>query len=436
MKRNKMFRIPFLLFVVLSLTAGAQQMTIEQAIEQALKNNYDIAIAKNTAMQASNNNSPGNAGMLPRVDLNASGILANNATKQEFSSGLVVDKSGVQSKNITTGAYLTWTVFDGFKMFATFDRLKELENMGELNVRIQIENTLVKVISAYYTVAMQKQMINGLKENIAVSEERLKIAQKKFDVGSTSKTEVLQAKVDMNALKSNLIRQNNLLRDAKASVNQLLLQPADKEFDVADSIPLMNPYKYEELQNSIMANNADLLFAQRNIEVSKYMIREGKALTYPKLNLNANYIFSRAQNQAGFSLLNQNLGLNLGFTASWTIFNGFTTRDALKNLNLDLQNATYEYENLKSLTQLNLLKAFRKNLDDIDILKLEEESKLLAKENLDIALERFRLGVTTSIELKLAQQSYAEATNRLADARFNAKLSETQLLKLSGSIIK
>lgn len=436
MKRNKMFRIPFLLFVVLSLTAGAQQMTIEQAIEQALKNNYDIAIAKNTAMQASNNNSPGNAGMLPRVDLNASGILANNATKQEFSSGLVVDKSGVQSKNITTGAYLTWTVFDGFKMFATFDRLKELENMGELNVRIQIENTLVKVISAYYTVAMQKQMINGLKENIAVSEERLKIAQKKFDVGSTSKTEVLQAKVDMNALKSNLIRQNNLLRDAKASLNQLLLQPADKEFDVADSIPLMNPYKYEELQNSIMANNADLLFAQRSIEVSKYMIREGKALTYPKLNLNANYIFSRAQNQAGFSLLNQNLGLNLGFTASWTIFNGFTTRDALKNLNLDLQNATYEYENLKSLTQLNLLKAFRKNLDDIDILKLEEESKLLAKENLDIALERFRLGVTTSIELKLAQQSYAEATNRLADARFNAKLSETQLLKLSGSIIK
>ncbi|MFY9308471.1 MAG: TolC family protein [Bacteroidia bacterium] len=431
-----MFRIPFLLFVVLSLTAGAQQMTIEQAIEQALKNNYDIAIAKNTAMQASNNNSPGNAGMLPRVDLNASGILANNATKQEFSSGLVVDKSGVQSKNITTGAYLTWTVFDGFKMFATFDRLKELENMGELNVRIQIENTLVKVISAYYTVAMQKQMINGLKENIAVSEERLKIAQKKFDVGSTSKTEVLQAKVDMNALKSNLIRQNNLLRDAKASLNQLLLQPADKEFDVADSIPLMNPYKYEELQNSIMANNADLLFAQRSIEVSKYMIREGKALTYPKLNLNANYIFSRAQNQAGFSLLNQNLGLNLGFTASWTIFNGFTTRDALKNLNLDLQNATYEYENLKSLTQLNLLKAFRKNLDDIDILKLEEESKLLAKENLDIALERFRLGVTTSIELKLAQQSYAEATNRLADARFNAKLSETQLLKLSGSIIK
>lgn len=435
MIRNKVY-ILLILFSISTVTVNAQKMSIDQAIELALKNNFDIAIAKNRATQVANNNTLGSAGMLPRIDLNATGTLANNATKQEFSSGLVVDKSGVQSKNITTGAYLTWTVFDGFKMFATHERLQELQNMGQLNVRIQIENTLVKVITAYYTVAMQKQMINGLKENIAVSEERLKIAQKKLDVGSASKTEVLQAKVDMNALKSSLIRQNNLLRDAKTSLNQLLLQPVDQEFDVADSIPLMNQFKYEELQNTIMSNNSDLLFAQKNIELSKYMIREGKSQTYPRLNLNANYIFSRAQNQAGFSLLNQNLGLNLGFTASWTIFNGFTTKNAIKNLHLDLQNSTYEYESLKSITQMNLLKAFRKNQDDIDILKLQEESKLLAKENLDIALERFRLGVTTSIELKLAQQSYAEAIDRLADARFNAKLSEIQLLKLTGSIIK
>ncbi len=301
MKQNRL-TIFFIIMAVSVLSANAQQVSLEQVIELALKNNYDIFIAKNDALKAANNNTLGNAGMLPRVDLNAAGTFASNATKQEFSSGLVVDKSGVQSKNISTGAYLTWTVFDGLKMFATHERLQELQSMGELNVRIQIENKLVEVVTAYYTVAMQKQMINGLKENIAVSDERLKIAQKKLDVGSASKTEVLQAKVDMNALKSSLIRQNNLLSDAKASLNQLLLQPVEQDFDVADSIPLMNQYKYEELQSTIMSNNADLLFAQRSIEVSKYMIQEGKSVAYPKLNLNANYIFSRAQNQAGFSL--------------------------------------------------------------------------------------------------------------------------------------
>lgn len=438
MKQNNISVLLLFLFAFFASTPylQAQKMTVEQAVETALKNNYDILIAKNQAAQAKNNNTLGNAGILPRLDLQASGTLANNATKQEFASGLVVDQSGVQSKNISTGAYLAWTVFDGLKMFATRERLQELESMGELNTKVQIENTLIKVITAYYTIAMQKQVINGLKENISVSEERLKIAQKKWDIGSASKTDMLQAKVDLNTLKSTLIRQNTLLHDAKANLNQLLLQPAEQEFDVLDSIPLINQYKYEELQNVILSNNSDLLFAQKNIDINKYAVRESRSASYPKLNLNANYIFSRAQNQAGFSLLNQNLGLNLGFTASWTIFNGFVNSNTVKNMQLSLQNSIYEYDNLKSITQLNLLKAFKKYQDDTSVLKLEEESKQLAKENLSIALERFRLGATTSIELKVAQQSYEEAINRLADARFNAKVSETQLLKLSGGIVK
>ncbi|MDO9186346.1 MAG: TolC family protein [Bacteroidia bacterium] len=437
MKLNRLFKILiFLLFITATAGAQGQKMTIENAIEMALKNNYDIVISKNLAIQNSNNNTLGNAGMLPRIDLNASGILANNATKQEFSNGLVVDKNGVQSKNITTGAYLTWTVFDGMKMFATHEKLQELERMGELNAKIEIENTIVKVITSYYSIAMQKQLIIGLKENMIVSEERLKIAQKKFDIGAISKADVLQAKVDLNAMKSNLMRQNTLLYDSKANLNQLLIQPVEQDLDVFDSIPLMSPYKYDDLKNAIMTNNSDLLFAQKNIEISRYMIKEGKSVAYPKLNLNANYIFSRSQNQAGFSLLNQNLGLNLGFTASWTIFNGFNTSNNVKNLQLNLENSTYEFENLKTITQLNLMKAFKKNQDDIAILKLEEENQLLAKENLEIALERFRLGASTSIELKIAQESYEGSIKRLSDSRFNAKISETQLLKLSGGIVK
>lgn len=426
----------FLLCTVSVAKAQSQKMTIETAIELALKNNYDIAISKNRSVQASNNNTLGSAGMLPQVDLIASGSLANNATKQEFANGLIVDRQGVESRNIATGAYLTWTVFDGLKMFATHEKLQELERMGALDAKIQIENTLVMVITAYYTITMQKQLIIGLKENIAVSEERLKIAQKKFDTGVISKVDVLQAKIDLNALKSSLMRQNTLLSDAKANLNQLLIQPVEQDIDVSDSIPLMPQYKYEDLKNTIMANNSDLLFAQKNIEISKYMIKEGKSVAYPRLNLNANYIFSRSQNQAGFALFNQNLGLNLGFTASWRIFNGFNTINNVKNLQLNLQNSTYEFENLKTIIQLNLVKAFKKNQDDIAILKLEEENKLLAKENLEIALERFSLGASTSIELKIAQESYEESVQRLSDARFNAKISETQLLKLSGDIIK
>lgn len=437
MLRSKSYILFFFCFIIGNFSfSQTSQLTIEKAIELALKNNYDILISKNQSNQAANNNSLGNAGMLPKVDLNASGSFANNATKQEFSSGLVVDKNGVQSQNITTGAYLNWTVFDGFKMFATHDKLQQLQSMGELNLKIQIENTIVKVSSAYYNIVMQKQLINGLKENSAVSEERLKIAQKKFDLGSVSKVDVLQAKLDLNEFRSDLIRQNSLLTDAKEQLNQLLVQNVEQEIDVNDSIPLLDQYKYEDLKNAIVSNNSNLLFAQQNIEISKYMIKEAKSAYYPKLNLNANYIFSRAQNQAGFALLNQNLGMNLGFTASWTIFNGLNTMNNVKDMKLNLENSNFEYENLKSLTQLSLLKAFKKYQDDIAVLKLEEENNKLAKENLDISLDRFRLGANTSIEIKIAQSTYQNSLSRLSDARYSAKISETQLLKLAGSIVK
>ena len=230
------------------------------------------------------------------------------------------------------------------------------------------------------------------------------------------------------------MREKTLMTDSKETLNQLLLLPVDKDFDVTDSIPLMNDYKYEDLKNAVTSKNSDLLFAQKNIDVSKYMIKEAKSLYYPKLNLNANYLFTRSENQAGFTLLNQNLGLNLGFTASWTIFNGFNNSNAVKNLKLDLENSNLTYESTKTQIQLGLIKAFKKYQDDMDIVKLEEENNKLAKENLDIAFERFKVGNSNSIELKTAQQSFQESINNLSDARYNAKISETQLLKLTGGV--
>jgi outer membrane protein TolC len=175
---------------------------------------------------------------------------------------------------------------------------------------------------------------------------------------------------------------------------------------------------------------------KKNIDVSNFSLSEGRSVLYPKINLHTNYIFNRTQNQAGFALFNQNLGLNIGFSASWNIFNGFKNTNNNKNLQLDVLNATQNFEKTKSLIHLNLSKAFKKLQDDLSILTLEEENLVFAKEYLDITLEQFKLGANTSIEIKMAQQAYQETVNRLVSARYNAKLSETEILKLSGSIIK
>lgn len=436
MKLNKFILICFLFLFSHSLLTAQEQLTLEQAIDIGLKSNYDITIEKNNASIASSNNTLGNAGMLPKIDLQAATSLSNNATKQEFSSGLLVDKSGVQSNNVNAGIYLTWTLFDGFKMFAAHNRLKELDAMGALSSKIAIENMVSQIIITYYNVVRQKQLIKGLSDNILVSEERLKIAELRFNIGSGSKLDVLQAKIDMNAQTSNLYRQKTFFLDLKLNLNQLLARNSETEFDVVEIIPVEFLLKFEELKMELLNNNSALTYAQRSIHLTQHLLKETKSQWYPKFNFNSSYLFSRTENQAGFSLLNQNLGLNLGLTASWTIFNGLNTRHQIKNAHLQYQNADLAYKIVKLQLEQALLSSFKKYQEDQKVLQLEEDNALLTKEAVDIALERFRIGSSTSVELKEIQKSYDEALTRLADARYSAKVSETQLMKLSGKVLK
>lgn len=413
-----------------------EQFTIEEAIQLGIKNNYNILVANNNATIAANDNSLGNAGMLPIVDINASTNFANNATKQEFNTGAAVDKAGVKSNSINSGVYLTWTLFNGLKMFATHQQLSMLESMGKLSSKIQIENTVESIVVAYYNAVKQKQLIKGLNENIKISEERLTIAQKKFEIGSGSKLDVLQAKTDKNAQTSMLYRQKTVLDELKANLNQLMARPAETEFEVGDSIPVSFQLKYDELKGNYQKTNLNLIFAQENISYYKQQLKATKADLFPVVNLNANYLFSRAENQAGLILLNRNLGFNYGLTASWRIFNGFTLNNRIKNSQLQVENASLNYTNSQTQIEQQLLIAFKRFQDDQKILELEEDNLKLVRESVNIALERFRIGSSNTLELQTIQQTFEDALIRLEEARYNAKVSETTLMKLNGNLVK
>ncbi len=414
----------------------AQELTLEQAIELGIKNNYDIAVVNNNAEIAANNNTLGNAGMLPIVDLNASANFANNTTKQQFFTGDIVDRSGVHSNNVSSGVYVTWTLFNGLKMFATHQQLSLLESMGRLSSRIQIENSLESIIVTYYNVVKQKQLIKGLSENIKISEERLAIAQKKFEVGAGSKLDVLQAKTDMNAQTSVLIRQKTMLDELKVSLNQLLARSVETTFEVSDSIPIQFEMNYEDLKSNYQKTNVNLMYAQENISFYKKQLHVTQGDLLPVINFNANYLFSRAESGAGQLLFNRNLGFNYGFTATWRIFNGFTLNNRIKNAKLQEENATLNYNNVQLQIGQQLLVAYKHFLDDQKVLELEEDNLKLVKEAVNIALERFRIGSSNTLELKEIQQTFDDALVRLSEARYNAKVSETQLIKLNGNLIK
>lgn len=431
--RNSLFACAILFS---SLSFAQNLLSLEEAVSTALNNNYGISIAKNNTQIAKNNATRGNAGALPTVTWNSAASYSSNNTRQEFLSGQIQERNGASSNNVSSGLALTWTIFDGKQMFIAYDRLKALSELSEIQLKSAIETTIFNVSATYYDIVRQQQLIKALEETIGIYEERIKIAQTKLNIGSSSKVDVLQANVDFNTQRAQILRQRTLLTQFKLRLNTLINQEPTLEFTVTDSIQIETLSAPDELYARAAQNNQDLLLAKSTIRISELQYRELRGLRYPRVTLNANYNFSRVSNQVGFLLFSRNLGFNTNIAASWVLFDGFNVRRQLQNAQLNLANAQLQEKDLEENIASQIFQAYEAYTNALDILELESENYRLAKENLNIMLERFRLANATTLELKETQRTFDDAQNRLVSSRYDAKIAELQVKLLTGELVR
>lgn len=433
----------FLVIVILCCTAGADAqrlLTVEEAIATALQNNFDIQLSKNDSAVAALDYSYRNAAFIPRLNGTITQVFNNNNQKQTLANGTKREGNNLRSDNFNSQLALNWVVFDGLKMFVTRDKLAEFVRLGELGIKNQVVNTIASVVNTYYNVVRQKQQIKAIEEQMALSQSRVTIAERKLDIGVGAKPDVLQSKVDLNALKAAQLEAQTLTEQLKEQLNQVLNISTGTIYEVADSIPLNTGMAIEEIQQGIESTNPALLIAKKNIDIAGFTLRERKAELFPTVSLNSAYNFSRLNNVAvinDFSTLqNRQMGFNYGISATIPILNNFNTRRLIKQAKLDIQYQELFYNNQKSLVNLSVVNAFKEYEQQKKALLLEEENILLAKENVNIALEVYRLGAFTIIQLREAQQSLGDAYDRLIAARYNTKVAETELRRLKGDIVR
>ena len=437
MWNRKTLSIFCLVFVFASGSISAQQkLTLKEAISVALENNYDIRLAKSDAAISENNYSVGNAGFLPNLNVSASQTKTVSNTKQEYSSGQLVDKTSSGSNNTNAAATLSWTIFDGLKMFISFSKLKELKEIGEVKLRSQVELSVAEVIKNYYDIVRQKHNYNVTLESVAISEQRLKITEEKFSVGSASKLEVLSAKVDLNTDRSNLLNQEVVLNGLKVVLNNLLGRTVSEEFDVEDDVQILTGLDYNLLREEAFKNNVDIVQSEKSKNVSSYDVGIYRAEYMPRFTLNSGYTYSNSLSDAGFFKSNKTFGYNYGVSLAWNLFNGFATTLQYQNALIVVDKSEIRLSQTKALVESNLIIAFKNYEKNNEILALESENVSVAKENLDLAIEQIRLGSISPIEFRDVQKNYITAQSRLSSAQFNAKMSERDLLKQSGSLIK
>ena len=427
--------------VISSLALPAQNLlTVEQAITATLENNYDIQLLRNDSSSYALDNSYARAAFLPRVNATGGLLYNNNNQKQRLADGSKRESSGVRSSSLTGAVQLNWTVFDGFKMFATRDKLAQFVQLGELNIKNQMVNSVAAVINNYYNIVRQKQLLRAIEEQMGINEERVKVAEKKLSVGLGAKPELLQGKVDLNAQKAARLQQQTLIDQLKEQLNQLMNVDMNTRYEVPDTIIFKNDIILGDLMASVETTNPQLLVTKKNIDIGKLTLKETKAGRYPVVSLNSAYTYSKTDNKTVVNpystLYNRINGFNYGVGITIPILNGFTVKQQIKQARLNIDYLNISYKNQKSQIDLGITNAFKDYELQKKTLALEDENILLAKENVYISLERLRLGISTYLELRETQKSLADAYDRLIAARYNTKLAETELLRLKGDLIK
>lgn len=435
-----------IIFIISTFATGhtgyAQQrmLTIEEAVAAALKNNYDILLLKNDSAVYALNNSYAKAAFLPRFNASSAVLFNNNNLKQKLADGSERKQDGIRSNNINASLNMNWTVFDGFRMFATRDKLAEFVTLGSLTIKNQLINTISEIIKTYYNIVRQKQQRKAIEEQMGINEERVKQAEKKLKVGLGAKPELLQAKLDLNAQKAALLQQLTLIEKLKDQLNQLMVFEPGTTYEVADSIVFDNTLVAGDIFSSAEKNNTELQVAKQNIQLANTTLRERKADRFPVVSLNSAYNYNKTSNKLVVNnftpLFNRNHGFNYGVSISIPILNSFTVKRQIREAKLDIEYQQLIYDYQKTKINIAISNAYKDYELQKKTLELEESNIILARENVYIAVERLRLGISTSLELRETQKSLEDAYNRLIAARYNTKVAETELLRLRGSLVK
>lgn len=427
-----LFQIALLVFVPKLM--AQEVLTVDQAVQIALKNNYDIKIATNELNVDKESNSIGNAGMLPEVNATLTKNNSIQNSKQMQSNGDVRELDNAKNNRLEYGVNLGWTVFDGLRMFARYDQLQELEKQGDVQLKLMVLTKVSDVMTTYYDLVQQQQLIKALDTTIVISKQRLKTAENRFTIGKAAKLEVLNAQVDLNADTSNLLKQKELYETTKIRLNEILARELMTDFQVTEEVVVDDKLQFEELKGLVEKQNLQLQLALINKRVAELDLKQTKAGRYPTVRLNTGYTFVETESSLGFTSATSARGLNYGVTATMPIFNGFSQNRNERIAKLQVENSSLMAEQQKQTVNAQLASAYQTYMTNVELAKLEESNEAIAKKNLEITLDKFKIGTIPTIEFRNAQENYINAIARNSNSKFQAKISEIILQQIAGNI--
>ena|GEM_PF-795147 len=445
------FRLPYYLcimntktiitfiFVALFYTQIPAQriVTLAQVIDLTAQHNFGLRVADNNREVAENNATWGNAGLLPRVDLNGNYSYGESSTKATYAAIPPIETEAAGSRVYGGNVNASYVLFDGFRGQNTYKKAQLNFRLSDLAYRQEFENTIVNVISAYYEWVRLQEDEKIAAERFAITKEQLRQTEGRQQFGQATEANRLNALTAYNADSTALIRDRLTIRKVILNLNTLIGKKEINDGDIAENELTLRPdFDFEKLLEKAQQNNINLLRALDNIAIATYDIKLAKAARFPRIDLSTSYALTDQKNELGFLLTNQNQGWNTGATATYNIFNGSQTTTRIKNAKLSQESQAIALEQTRFLVEQDLLNAWLDYENNKTLLTIGENNVAIAKQSLDRTLRANRSGQARDIEVRDAQRAYAQAQNNLLATRLNIKLSEFEVLRVAGLLVE
>lgn len=436
MNKIKTFYILPFIICITQTVLGQDTLTLQDAIKTGIENSYSIKIAENNAEISRINNTLGNSGFLPQIDLNAGHNSNFQNQNIEYSDKSIYKNSNYAAHATSAGVLLNWTIFDGMSMFVKSEQLSLLEDMGEIEVRVAIENLIAAIATTYLAIGQNERLYMWHNERLELSRQRLKIAHEKALIGSDTQLKELQAELDFTTDSTLMIAQRNKIINLKSQLNNLLNQPPDHTFFVQQHNEIPQEYVLQDVYNKILEQNTDLLTAKIQNQISLTTLKETRSARYPRVNLTGAYDFDRTATPEGNPVLSRIFGPSIGINASITLFNGFNVSRNIKVATIQANNQQLIFEDLESQLNHTAFELIILLNQALDMIKAEINVVSLATRNADIAMEKYRIGAISDVEVRETKNLLTDAQNRLISAITDAQTYEITLLVLMGELNK
>lgn len=410
-------------------------MTLEEAITTGLSNNFSIRISKNDKEISKNNNTIGNAGFLPQIGVSGTARKSGLSTEITSVSGVISKSNNDVTSMLSLGASLDWTLFDGFRMFIQKDKLGLLQKQGETSARVTVENVLSEIIVTYYSIIQNKNRLSVLQDAIDFSNRRRELIMRKYQIGSASELAYLQSVIDLNSDSAAFLRQQATLKNAKAGLNYLLVTDPASDYQVSDTITFLELPDYKILVSSLPGSNVQIELATQNSSIAEMNYRLTHSPKYPQINFFTDYNFNRSKYDFGTTSLNKNYGPVVELGVSYSIFDGFNRRRNSANALIQRETTDIQLQQVTKQIESQIFQLYNDYQNNLKLVKFETENVKMSKKNTFIAFEKYRLGELSDIDLRQIQIMQLEAENSRLLAQFQAKQTETELLRISGKIL-